>query len=360
MIENIYRKERKVMNIVVLAGGISTERDVSLISGKKIYDAIKTKEKNTILLDVYLGYEGDVSGIFESDIDWGANIANIKSENPDIKAVKAMRKDGGKAYFGPNVIEICSKADIVFMALHGEDGENGKVQATFDLLGIKYTGTDYVSAAVSMDKSIAKDLFVANNVSTPAGCVLENELDMALNVPYPKVVKAANGGSSVGVYIVNNDDEYKKAVKEAFTYDSVVIVEEYVKGREFSIGVIEGRALPIIEIVPKEGFYDYKNKYQPGSTIDICPAELPTEKTDEMQRVAEEVFRTLRLKTYARIDFLMKESDNSIYCLEANTLPGMTPTSLLPQEAAAEGVDFVDLCMNIINISLKKYVTVQS
>ncbi len=344
-----------VMNIVVLAGGISTERDVSLISGKKIYDALKKKNENVILLDVFLGYEGDVDGIFETDKDWGAHIEAIKSENPDIKAVKAMRKDGGKSFFGPNVLKICSEADIVFMALHGEDGENGKVQAAFDLMGIKYTGTDYRSAAISMDKSISKEIFAQHGISTPSGCTLKNADDMSENIPYPKVIKVANGGSSVGVYIANNEEEYKKSVKEAFTYEDIVIVEEYIKGREFSIGVIEGRALPIIEIVPNEGFYDYKNKYQPGSTVDICPAQLPDEKTNEMKKAAEDVFKALRLQTYARIDFLMKESDNSIYCLEANTLPGMTPTSLLPQEAAAENVEFDELCMQIINISLAKY-----
>lgn len=343
------------MNIVVLAGGISTERDVSLISGKKIYKALKEKGQNVILLDVYMGYNGDITDVFKSDRDWAADIEEIKVKNPDISEVKAMRKGNVKGYFGENVLDICGQADIVFMALHGEDGENGKVQAAFDLMGIKYTGTDYVSAAISMNKSISKEIFEQNKIVTPAGVTLKDENDMACDVPYPKVVKVANGGSSVGVYIVNDDDEYKEAVKDAFTYDNTVLVEEYVKGREFSIGVIEGKALPIIEIVPKAGFYDYKNKYQPGSTVDICPAEISVEKTNEMKEAAENVYKALRLKTYARIDFLMRESDSRIYCLEANTLPGMTPVSLLPQEAAAEGVSFSELCMNIIDISMKKY-----
>lgn len=343
------------MNIVVLAGGISTERDVSLVSGKKIYTALKEKNQNAIILDVYMGYEGDIEGIFSKDIDWAASIEEIKSENPDIEKVKSMRKGNAKSYFGRNVIEICSMADIVFMALHGEDGENGKVQAAFDLLGIKYTGTDYVSAAIAMDKSISKDMFVRYGIPTPKSVKLADENDMAESIPFPKVVKVANGGSSVGVYITADADEYKKAVKEAFCYESTVIVEEYVKGREFSIGVIEGRALPVIEIIPNEGFYDYKNKYQPGSTKEVCPAELSKEKTEELRKAAEDVFKALRMKTYARIDFLMKESDNSIYCLEANTLPGMTPLSLLPQEALAEGIDYPDLCMKIIDISLNKY-----
>ena len=344
-----------IMNIVVLAGGISTERDVSLISGKNIYAALKEKGQNVILIDVFMGYEGDINGIFSKDTDWAANIEDIKSENPDIRQIMASRSGDSKSYFGPNVIEICTNADIVFMALHGEDGENGKVQAAFDLMGIKYTGTDYVSAALSMDKSISKDMFARYDIPTPIGIKLENENDMAESIQFPKVVKAANGGSSVGVYITNNIEEYKKAVKEAFSYDNTVIVEEYVKGREFSVGVIEGRAIPIIEIIPKTGFYDYKNKYQPGNTEEICPAELPKEKEEEMKNTAEKVFEALRLKTYARVDFLMKDTDNSIYCLEANTLPGMTPMSLIPQEAAAEGINYPDLCMKIIDISMKKY-----
>lgn len=343
------------MDIVVLAGGISTERDVSFVSGRKIYSALKSKNQNVILIDVFMGYEGNVDNIFEQDIDWTANIEDVKCEDPDIEKIKASRKGDSKAYFGANVLNICSQADIVFMALHGEDGENGKVQATFDLMGIKYTGTDYVSAAMSMDKSLSKEMFFYHNIPTPASVVLKDISDMADSISYPKVVKVASGGSSVGVYITHNEDEYKDALKDAFKLDGTILVEEYVKGREFSVGVIEGKALPIIEIAPKSGFYDYKNKYQPNSTVDTCPAELSDEKTKEMQRAAEEVCNVLRMKVYARIDFLMKESDNSIYCLEANTLPGMTPTSLLPQEAASVGVDFAELCLKIIDISLKKY-----
>ena len=156
----------------------------------------------------------------------------------------------------------------------------------------------------------------------------------------------------MGVSIANREEDYEAALKEAFRYDDEVIVEQYIKGREFSVGVIEGRALPIIEIAPISGFYDYKNKYQAGSTIETCPAELSEEKTKEMQKYAEEAFRVLRLKNYARMDFMMSEN-GELYCLEANTLPGMPPTSLLPQEAQAEGTSYGDLCEEIIRISLK-------
>lgn len=342
------------MKIVVLAGGISTERDVSLSSGVMIYRALKKKGHQAVLLDVYLGYTGeDAERIFEKEEDWDKEMGVITDKNPDIEQVKAMRPDGDKNFFGPNVISICQAADVVFMALHGENGENGKIQACFDLMGITYTGTDYVSSAICMDKGITKDIFNSYGIPTPAGIRLKKGEKQVRQVPVPCIVKACCGGSSVGVSIVNKEEEYEKALEEAFRYDNEVIVEQYIKGREFSIGVMAGRALPVIEIAPLQGFYDYKNKYQAGSTVETCPAELPEDKTAEMQEYAEAAYRALRLKNYARMDFMMNE-EGEIYCLEANTLPGMTPTSLLPQEAAAEGVGFEELCEKIMEAALQQ------
>lgn len=341
------------MNVVVLAGGISTERDVSLVSGKMIYNALKKNGHNVVLLDVYLGTnEDDIQNIFTMERDWVSCINPIQDENPDIEKVKALRPDGDKQFFGPNVISICQSADIVFMALHGENGENGKIQACFDLMGITYTGTDYISSAVAMDKALSKDIFAVYGVPTPKGIRLKKGDTETEKVPYPCIVKACKGGSSVGVCIANNDDEYEKAKKEAFRYDDEVVIEQYIKGREFSVGVLQGKALPVIEIAPLTGFYDYKNKYQAGSAVETCPADISKEKTGEMQRAAETVFKALRLKNYARMDFMMSESEE-IFCLEANTLPGMTPTSLLPQEAAAVGISFEELCEKLMQYSLE-------
>ncbi len=350
------------MKIVVLAGGTSTERDVSLCSGSMIYKALKKNGHQAILLDVYLGYDGEINDreindqeigdLFEKDTDWAAQIGAVSEKNPDLEAIKAMRKDGGKSFFGPHVLEICQSADAVFIALHGLNGEDGKIQACFELLGIPYTGTDFVSAAMAMDKGITKDLFKAYGVPAPVGIRLKKGETESEKIPYPCIVKACCGGSSVGVCIARNDEEYRQAKEEAFRYDNEVVIEQYIEGREFSVGVMEGRALPVIEIAPKEGFYDYKNKYQAGSTVDTCPADIPQEKAEEMQRVAERVFCVLRLKSYARMDFMMS-GEGKIYCLEANTLPGMTPTSLLPQEAAAEGVSFEQLCEKILACALK-------
>ena len=250
------------------------------------------------------------------------------------------------------MIEICQMADVVFLGLHGEDGENGKVQAAFDLLGIHYTGTDYVSSALSMDKSLAKELFAFHGIPTPAGIRVRKGQESAERVPYPCVVKACKGGSSVGVCIVHEEKEYQAALEEAFKYDEEAVIEQYIEGREFSCAVIDGKALPVIEIAPLCGFYDYKNKYQAGSTIETCPADLPEDKSREMQLISEKVFRALRLKKYARMDFMM-DKEGKLYCLEANTLPGMTPTSLIPQEARAIGISFEDLCQWILELAQK-------
>lgn len=343
------------MKVVVLAGGTSTERDVSLVSGSKVYAALKKKGHQAILLDVYLGYNDDINGIFEKETDWAAQVGAISEEKPDLETVKAMRPDGAKNFFGPHVLELCQQADAVFMALHGANGEDGKIQACFELMGIPYTGTDFVSAAMSMDKGITKDIFYANGIPTPRGILVAKGQDVQA-VPscgFPCIVKATCGGSSVGVTVARNETEYQEALQEAFRYDPEAVVEKFIEGREFSIGVMDGKALPIIEIAPKTGFYDYKNKYQAGSTVETCPAELSAEKTQEMQQIAEKVFRALRLKHYARMDFMM-DRDGSVYCLEANTLPGMTPTSLLPQEAAAIGICYEDLCEQILQQALKQ------
>ena len=353
------------MRIVVLAGGISTERDVSLSSGAMIYRALKERGHQAVLLDVYLGYrwkeeafpdvsEGQRPGaVFGLKKDWAKEMGKIEEKNPDIEKIKALRQDGEKNFFGPNVIPICQAADVVFLALHGENGENGKIQACFDLMGITYTGTNYLSSAISMNKGISKELFAANGIPTPWGFRLKKGETGEKKTVFPCIVKACSGGSSVGVAIAGSEDDYEAALAEAFTYDDEVIVEQYISGREFSVGVMDGKALPVIEIAPLTGFYDYKNKYQPGTTVETCPADIPEEKSKELQACAEKVFAALRLESYARMDFRMNQ-EGEIFCLEANTLPGMTPISLLPQEAAAVGMDFGDLCERILESALHK------
>ena len=343
------------MNIVVLAGGLSTERDVSFKTGSMVAKALKENGHKVILLDVFMGYsdkEEDLTGIFDRADEISVKVSDIPTVAPDLAKVKASRKDQSACFFGPNVIKMCQMADIVFMALHGENGENGKIQAAFDLFGIRYTGSDYLSSAIAMNKETSKQFFLAKGISMTRDTREDDVTKLDLTLPC--VVKPCCGGSSIGVTIVRNADEFKAALDDAFKWEDELVIEEYVEGREFSVGVIEGKALPIIEIAPIAGFYDYKNKYKAGSTVETCPAELPDEVTKQMQHYAEEVARVIGLDTYSRSDFLLNDK-NEMFCLEANTLPGMTPTSLLPQEAAAVGVNFNQLCEHLITISLKKY-----
>lgn len=349
------------MKIVVLAGGLSTERDVSFKTGEMVTKALRENGHQVILLDVFMGYsnkEEDLTGIFGRAEAVSAKVAAIPETAPDLEKVKAQRKDQSDNFFGPNVIELCRMADIVFMALHGENGENGKIQAAFDLFGIRYTGTGYLGSALAMNKGMAKQLFLENGIPTPRGTSLKRGEDAAkietCGIHFPCVVKPCSGGSSIGVSIVHDKAEYEQALKEAFRWENELVIEEYVKGREFSVGVIDFQALPIIEIAPVEGFYDYKNKYKAGSTVETCPAELSGQITKEMQGYAEKVAEVLGLNTYSRTDFLLDAEDH-IFCLEANTLPGMTPTSLLPQEAKVTGVDFNQLCEKLIESSMRKY-----
>lgn len=342
------------MNIVVLAGGISTERDVSLITGRNVVKALRKTGENAALLDVYLGYNGEVASFFKKELEEHETNNAISEVNPSIDEVKKARGDDSDSLFGPNVLDICSKADFVFIALHGEDGENGKVQAAFDLLGIKYTGSGCLGSAMAMNKYIAKQMMQANHIKNAkfSFCKKGEKLP---EFNSPCVIKPASGGSSVGISIVQSEAEYEKAIETAFKYENEIIIEQYIEGREFSVGILGNRVLPPIEIIPKEGFYDYKNKYQEGRTIDICPADLSEEETKKIQSVAKRVFDVLYLEVYARIDFILSKTDGEFYCLEANSLPGLTHLSLLPQEALAVGTDYPSLCKEIISISQKKY-----
>ena len=347
------------MKIVVLAGGISSERDVSILSGSKVAAALRSKGHRVVTIDPYMGYEQpleDIDSLFESQYDFTDN-AVIGREAPDIDAVKKQRRNQSNVYFGDHVLDICRAADITFLGLHGGEGEDGSVQAALALHGIKYTGSDMLGAAIAMHKGVTKGVFLNSDVPTPESRLYKREFmcDEYLTswLTFPCVVKPCSAGSSVGVQIVENRPQFKEALEKAFLYDDDVLVEEYIKGREFSIGILGGKALPVIEIIPKTGWYDYANKYQAGATEEICPADLDPAIAERMQREAEHAFEVLRLKAYGRIDFLL-DADNNFFCLEANTLPGMTPMSLLPQEAKAAGIDYPDLCEKIIELSLNK------
>ena len=341
------------MKIAVLAGGTSTERAISIVSGTEVAKALKGNGHDVFLIDMFCGCADDeAKKAFEADFDIEKAASKM---NKDTQIIDRLMKEQ-KELVGRNLIEVCRKADVVFLALHGANGEDGKLQALLGLYAIPYTGTDYLSSAIAMDKSLTKQFFKWNQVKTPEwGYVEKCDKDKSLKelgIRLPVVVKPCCGGSSVGVAIARTEDEYKKAVADAFSYESRIIVEEYIEGREFSVAVVDGEAYPIIEIAPKEGFYDYKNKYSEGMTIETCPAEISDEMTARMQDMAVKGAQALGITGYCRLDFIM-DKDGGMYCLEANTLPGMTPTSLIPREAAALGMSFPELCEKLIEISLK-------
>ncbi len=345
------------MNIVVLAGGLSAERDVSICTGEMVCNALRKKGHAAVLVDLFFGYTGKEESfeeVFAKSKNASDKVDLIKKDAPDLDKLKKSKSDGSR--IGDNVFDICKAADVVFMALHGEDGENGKVQAAFDLMGIKYTGAGYLGSALAMSKVLSKKIFMDNDVLTPSFKVItEKDYEEKIEaIAFPCVVKPSSGGSSIGVSIVNSKKEVLDAIKKASVYNDDIIIEPYIAGREFSVGVLGDEALPIIEIIPKQGFYDYENKYQKGMTTEITPAELDEKETKKMQALALKAHRSLALEVYSRTDFLLDEYGD-MYCLEANTLPGMTPTSLLPQEASAAGIEYGDLCEKIIALSLKRF-----
>ena len=331
------------MNVVVLAGGLSPERDVSLASGMLISNALVEKDHSVLLLDLYKGIEDNEMHLLFSNEKRNYDFT-IDEEIPE------LTKKNTKNLIGRNVIKICKMADIVFLALHGSIGENGKLQAIFDCMGIKYTGSSYEGSILAMDKILTKKILEHDNIKTPKWHLLKNVRKE--NIKFPVVVKPANNGSSIGVSIANNLEEFEVAIIECEKYKDEIIIEEYIKGREFSVGILDKTALPPIEIIPKAGFYDYKNKYQEGKTIEICPPKISQDKIKEMQQIAMKVHNALLLGAYSRIDFILDENGN-LNVLEANSLPGMTKTSLLPQEALVAGITYEDLCEKILLSNLK-------
>ena len=344
------------MNITVLAGGLSPERDVSLASGSLIANALIEKGYAVALADVYVGIapETDKASLFTSE---KYPLYKVGKQEPDLAALKASCGHGERL-IGPGIMDLCRMSDAVFVALHGAIGENGMLQASLECAGIRhYTGTGFIGALVSMNKEIAKKLMAAAGVPVPEGICLDITTDAAerilTEVGLPCVIKPVSCGSSVGVSRVQDMSQLSAALAAAAKYEKTVLAEKLIEGRELTCAVLDGRALPPVEIIPKAGWYDYANKYQSGATTEICPAPLTPEQTAEVQRLALRAFDSLSMEMYGRADFILA-NDGKFYCLEVNALPGMTPTSLLPQEAAAVGISYADLCDMLIKMALKK------
>ena len=347
------------MKIVVLCGGLSPERNVSLSSGTRIAKTLKENGHQVVLTDLYFGLE-DWNGSLENIFENPPEIENIviDTKAPNLEKIKASRKLKSKSEFGDRVIELCQMADIVFMALHGQCGENGKVQAVFDMLGIKYTGSGYMGCAVAMDKDLTKRVVAPYGIKTAKWntykCAEVSAEKVSRDMDLPLVVKPDDSGSSIGVSIVNTYDELDNALKSVCNESNKVVIEKYISGREIQVGILGNEALPSIEIITKQGFYDYENKYQAGAAEEITPAPITPEQEATVGKLAVEIYNYIGLQVYSRADFILDE-EGTFWFLEINTLPGMTPTSLVPQEAAAVGYSYNDLCEKIIELSLEKY-----
>lgn len=345
------------MKIVVLAGGLSPERNVSLSTGTVVCEALRSRGHRAALIDMYFGtegYLGPLEALFDAPIpEAGRKISPVA---PDLEQVKAARRLQSRSMFGEGVLELCQMADVVFLALHGACGEDGRVQATFDLMGISYTGSGYLGSAIAMDKDLTKRLAAAGGIQTPAWKTItygQSEIEqLTADSALPCVIKPIDNGSSIGVHIVHDRCKLARALKAGLSLGGKILMEQYITGREIQVGVLDDGALPSIEILPKSGFYSYEDKYQPGAAVEVCPSPISPETEQKIGTAALAVHRMLGLAVYSRADFILAENEEP-YFLEINTLPGLTPTSLLPQEAAAAGIDYASLCERIIASSLE-------
>ena len=346
------------MKIVVLAGGLSSERAVSLVTGTGVCRALRENGHQAILVDMFMGIDevpAKLETLFDAEDGLCADV-HVAAEAPDLEAVKRQRKDQSASRLGPHVLELCQLADLVFLGLHGEDGEDGRIQATLDLLGIPYTGSGHLGSAVAMDKAVAKQIMDSAGIPNPGWQLIEygpEEAErLSQELPMPCVVKTLDGGSSLGVYLPKDRPALKEALTALLHFGSRVLVEERKYGREFTVAVLGDRWLPAAETVPAGGEFDYAAKYQAGGALETCPADLPADKMAEAGELALRVHRALGLKVYSRTDMIL-DSEGHFWCLEANSLPGMTPTSFVPKEAAAVGIDYHQLCEEIVQQSYR-------
>lgn len=283
-------------------GGLSKERDVSLRTGKAVATALRT-----------LGYQ-------VAEIDVGRDLAQKLSQE---------------------------KVEVAFVALHGRYGEDGAIQGFLETAGIPYTGSGILPSAICLDKDLTKQLVAAAGVRTPGWKRVEKGKSKESPLPLPVIVKPNQEGSTIGMSIVKKPEEFFKALEEAFKHDPVVLVEEFIQGTEVTVGVLNGKALPVLEIVPKSGFYDYSSKYTKGMTEYIVPARIEKKTADELSATCEKIFTLLKLAGVARMDFMI-DAQAKPFFLEVNTIPGMTETSLVPKMAAAVGISFEELCERIL------------
>jgi D-alanine-D-alanine ligase len=334
------------LKITVLMGGESAERNVSLASGIRIVLALRSRGHDVVAFD-------PSRGLIDSVEEHRLATSTVGTEPPSLDSL--AKTTGGAFLHGLETLPEISQADVVFLALHGGMGEDGTIQALLDMARVKYTGTGHLSSALAMDKDLSKKLFRMGGVQTADWLMAPatvDEVEKALG--FPVVVKPSKQGSTVGLSVVKQPGQLEAAITEAWRYDDEVMIEKFIPGRELTVGILGDRALPVGEIKPVHEIYDYECKYTAGMATEEFPADLSDEQTSRVQQQALAAFRALKLRGYARIDFRLAESDDEegrgeFYCLEANTLPGMTELSLIPQGAAAAGISFPELCETIVN-----------
>ncbi|MFI5235943.1 MAG: D-alanine--D-alanine ligase [Gemmatimonadales bacterium] len=326
------------MNITVLTGGASAERDVALASAVQVIAALRSRKHNVSVVDTV---RGEIARADEASLI----PARVGHAPPSTDTLLTQQRDllVGRLSQLPAV----RNAEVIFLALHGGWGEDGTLQAVLDVIGVPYTGSGPLGSAVAMDKDISKILFraagvpVAEWLMAPAS---EEEIEHRLG--FPCVVKPSKQGSTVGLSVVKKKTELAAAIALAARFDNEVMIERFIPGRELTVGILDGEALAVGEIIPQHEIFDYECKYQPGMSREIFPAELPATVTAEAQRLGLLAHRALKLGSYSRADFRLSPR-NELVCLEVNTLPGMTATSLMPQSGAAVGISFGELCERI-------------
>lgn len=342
------------MKIIVLAGGYSLERHVSLTSGAMVARALRASGEEVALVDLYFDITEDFFTLSQEEIP--PSYFTVDTSIPDLAELAKKKGENSHKIIGEGILSLCHQGDLVFLALHGASGEDGRLQALLDLEGIAYTGSGHLASGVAMDKHLTKCL-IGDKIPTAPWKKLslepENLTKIVESTTLPVVVKPLNSGSSIGVSIVHHAADLRGALEACLPLGGQVILEEYLQGREIQVAILGDEALPAIEIIVEQGFYDMENKYKAGKATEICPADISPALAEKLSQYALEAFHSLGLSVLARADFIVT-ADEIPYFLEINTLPGMTPTSLLPQEAAALGMDYEQLCQRIVKLSLEK------
>ena len=331
------------MKITVLMGGTSSVRNVSLASGIRIVQALRGKGHDVTPMDPARGVIGAAE---ERELSTG----KVGAEPPSLEALSKF----AEGTFLSNLIAMkeIKDADVVFLALHGGQGEDGTLQALLDMAHVNYTGSGHLSSALAMDKDLSKKLFRMEDVKTADWLMAPATTEQVEGIlGLPVIVKPSKQGSTVGLSLVKKREDLGPAIAEASKYDDEVMVEQFIPGRELTVGILGDVALPVGEIFPKHEIYDYECKYTAGMASEEFPAKLSKEATEKVQQQALLAFKALKLRGYARIDFRLT-TEGEFYCLEANTLPGMTELSLIPQGAAAMGIGFPELCERIVRLAL--------